>query len=232
MRLHAGALHIWQANLDADCPQIEGLLDEAELERAARIVREHARRRWIVARGRLRMLLGAYLDEHPRALRFTSQANGKPELDLAGDTTLHFNLSHSGGIAVYALTEMCAVGIDVELIDRQPGATPHSLDLLRAWVVREALAKRLGLGVRNVTPPAQTASSEPWIAELDLRSGAVGAVAMAAAPVDFRVYAIDFCRPGSILQEGVGAHGHSKPNVSTQLAAGHSTVARKRSVTP
>jgi 4'-phosphopantetheinyl transferase len=238
MRLHAGAVHIWAADLDAVDTQIEWLLDEQERERGARIVREPVRQRWMAARSVLRVLLGNYLDEHPSALRFAQEARGKPMLDLPGGSRLRFNLSHSGPLAVYAVTEMCAVGVDVELVDRRMGAVgrpdesalaqrvlgsttaerlrkldpqAHRRDFLRAWVRHEAEGKRLGVGVRNTPNDARAGNSRPWIAELELGDDAVGAVALAVAPVDFRVYAIDFRAYGSILPAGTTTiHKHER----------------------
>lgn len=218
MRLHAGALHIWRADLDATRPEIERLLDEQERERAARIVREPARRRWIVARGVLRMLLGAYTEVEPSALRFAREADGKPTLALPARSQLRFSLSHSGGLAVYALTEIGAVGVDVELVNRRaqsrrriekalagrvshgapterlvsPDAQARHRELLCAWVGHEAEGKRLGVGARSATGSTVMGASPPWIARLELGEEAVGAVALAVKPVYFRVNAVDF----------------------------------------
>ncbi len=223
MRLHAGALHIWRADLDAVGPQVERLLDEAERERAARIVREPAKRRWTAARGVLRMLLGAYVRVEPSALRFALGAYGKPRLAFPEARRLRFSLSHSGGLAVYALTEIGAVGVDVELVSRRArdgrraretalarrvlgcvttermggiDVQTGQRELLRAWVRHEAEGKRLGVGAMCASGrPA--GSSPPWTVELELGEEAVGAVALADAPVDFRVNEVDF-RAGRI----------------------------------
>lgn len=199
MRLHPGAVHIWRADLDAVGTQVERLLDEREQERAARIVGEAVRQRWMAARGLLRMLLGDYLEEHPRALRLAQEPGGKPVLDLPDHRRLHFNLSHSGPLAVYALTEVCAVGVDVELLARHPAKRTHSQDFLRTWVRAEAEGKRLGVGVGTKLHRARTSGSQPWIAELDLKPDAVGAIALSPIPVDFQVYPVNFRSYGSIL---------------------------------
>lgn len=213
MGLHAGWVHVWRADLDAAGPQFAGLLEERESARAARIVREPARLRWVAARGVLRVLLGAYLDEHPGALRFREQRGGKPALDPPFDERLHFNLSHSGGLAVYALTEMCAVGIDVELVSRRSKRSTHSRDFLRTWVSHEAQSKRLGAEAGN-TLRACKENSPAWLVELDLDRHAVGALALARAPVDFQVYEVDFRACGSILPTGVSTAGKNKWGVS------------------
>jgi phosphopantetheinyl transferase len=215
MRLHAGVLHLWTADLDAlDTPQLERLLDVRERERAARIVREPTRQRWMVARGLLRALLGAYTEEHPCRLRFALEGQGKPKLELSGRPQLHFNLSHSGGLAVYALTEMCAVGVDVELVAPYANARTHGQDFLRAWVRREAEGKRLGIGVSNTPAQARINNSSPWMAPLNLGPGVVGAVALATAPVDFQVYAVDFRACGSILPASTATIHMDEGNVS------------------
>lgn len=205
-------MHIWAADLDAVGAKVQPLLDAQERARAARIVREPVRRRWMAARGVLRVLLGAYVDGHPSALRFAHETHGKPVLDIPGGR-LHFNLSHSGGLAVYALTEMCAVGVDVELLAR-PSARSRRRDFLSAWVRDEAEGKRLGVGVGNAPAPARAAAAKPWISELELGCDAVGAVALARAPVDFQVYAIDFRASGSILPASTTTTHPDEPNVS------------------
>jgi phosphopantetheinyl transferase len=225
-----GSVHIWRAHLDAVGTQVEQLLDEPERQRADRIVREPARRRWVAARGVLRALLGGYLDEPPRGLRFALEPHGKPALVDAGGGRLHFNLSHSGWLAVCALTELCPVGIDVELVERHPGARARGREWLRAWVRREAEGKRLGVGVRNTPKETRARGPRPFIAELDLGREAVGAVALAVAPVDFRVYEIDLRALGSILALGhrdVTANGA----FPTCDGAGDSITARKRLLT-
>jgi 4'-phosphopantetheinyl transferase len=211
--------------------QLAGLLDESERERAARIVREPVRRRWRAGRGVLRILLGAYTGEHPSAVRFAQEPRGKPILDLPGARALRFNMSHSGALAVYALTEMCDVGVDVELVARECSARAYSRDFLRAWVKREAMGKRIGVGAGNTTEPAESHRTEPWIAELDLGSGAVGAVALNLAPVDFRVYALDFLAAGSILPSGRSATLDGKSHVPSNRRAGDLPPMRKRSMT-
>jgi 4'-phosphopantetheinyl transferase len=74
---------------------------------------EKDRRRFIVARGTLRMILGRYLNLAPKELQFEYLARGKPVL-CAG--ALRFNLSHSHEMALYAITRSLEVGIDIEYI--------------------------------------------------------------------------------------------------------------------
>jgi hypothetical protein len=189
MALGAGGVHVWRADLEASAGRFEGLLDRGEIARAERIVREPARRRWMAARGALRAVLGAYAEDDPTALRFALGKHGKPK--LVPFEGLHFNASHSAGVAVYALTEISPVGIDVEAAKRH-GRNPRSQDFLREWVVAEAEGKRTGAGVGSTRIPQKGRCWGGWISGLELGGGAVGAIALARAPVDFQVYEIDF----------------------------------------
>jgi 4'-phosphopantetheinyl transferase len=189
MGLRAGGVHVWRADLDGVAGRFEGLLDRGELARGERIVGKPARRRWMAARGALRAVLGAYMEGDPATLKFASGRHGKPKLFPFGG--LHFNASHSGAVAVYALTEICPVGIDVEAAER-PDRRRRSSDFLREWVLAEAEGKRTGMGVGNTRALPHVRRWDGWISGLELGGGAVGAIALARAPVDFRVYEIDF----------------------------------------
>ena len=113
-------VHVWRASLDLSPSSIEHLqsvLVDEEVERVRRLHFEKDRRHWIVARATLRLLLGQYLQVEPQKLRFTSNAYGKPAL-LVPETglRLHFNISHSGHLALYAFAYDREVGIDIERI--------------------------------------------------------------------------------------------------------------------
>jgi 4'-phosphopantetheinyl transferase len=184
MKLRAGALHVWRVDLDDAPAELARVLDRAELDRAGRIARERPRRRWVASRAVLRVLLGAYASETPAELRLRSGEHGKPVLAGPHGARLHFNLSHSGSLAVCALTEISPVGVDVELIARG-GARGRDRERLRAWVSYEAQVKRTGAGIFGdgirggaLRPDAPAA----WTARLDVGPDAVGAVALAAEP--------------------------------------------------
>ncbi|HEX2270158.1 MAG TPA: 4'-phosphopantetheinyl transferase superfamily protein, partial [Pyrinomonadaceae bacterium] len=67
-----------------------------------------------IARGFLRVLLGRYLQTEPKSLMFSYGAYGKPAIEV--DSALRFNMSHSGGVALYAFTEGREIGVDVEQV--------------------------------------------------------------------------------------------------------------------
>ncbi len=187
--------------------ELGALLCEEERARAGRLVSERDRRLWTRSRGVLRALLGRYLQRDPTALRFASGAHGKPALidatagSAAGSSfgakisRLSFNLSHSGQLALFAITETGPVGVDVE-VARRPidelaiaartfgpeearrlerlDPASREREFLRAWVRHEAELKCRGTGL----PPSCEGASELWIAELDVGATAAAAVAV------------------------------------------------------
>ncbi len=109
-------VHIWHVPLDWDAAyvaELHCLLSEDERRRADRYHFHRDRDHFVVARGFMRSLLGSYLDLAPAQLRFTYSAHGKPGLD---DSRLTFNLSHSAGQALLAVTLARAVGVDIEFL--------------------------------------------------------------------------------------------------------------------
>jgi 4'-phosphopantetheinyl transferase len=96
-----------------------------------------------------------------------------PTADLgpAPAADLRFNLSHSGAIALYAVTTGREVGVDIERVRER-----YTAEFLRAWVVREAEVKCRGSGL--LTPRGDLPAVESWTAEPDVGSQAASAVAV------------------------------------------------------
>ncbi|MBP8109702.1 MAG: 4'-phosphopantetheinyl transferase superfamily protein [Caldilineaceae bacterium] len=117
--LLSNEVHIWSISLDQP-DQIQpcsDLLCHEEAARAARFYFDRDRARYIVGRGQLRLILGQYTELPPERLRFVYNAYGKPSLDAhQNGLGVEFNLSHVGGHALCAVSQGCAVGIDVEEI--------------------------------------------------------------------------------------------------------------------
>ena len=100
---HGDILDRFRATLEAD-----------ELERADRFYFEKHRRHFVVGRGFLREVIACYLQAKPEALRFVYGAYGKPA--LAGEQSLHFNMSHSHEVALLAVARNAELGVDVERV--------------------------------------------------------------------------------------------------------------------
>ena len=114
LSLQTGEVHVWRLELEQPVARYVELLDAEELSRANRFHFEKDRKHFTVARGSLRVLLGRYLDRDPKQVQFTYGPYGKPA--LPGFGPLRFNMSHSHGIALYALTEGRDIGVDVEYV--------------------------------------------------------------------------------------------------------------------
>jgi 4'-phosphopantetheinyl transferase len=116
--LKASDVHIWHATLEQPGEAVQALravLSEDELKRAERFHFDLHRGHFIAGRGILRHLLSLYTGIEPGQLQLEYTGNGKPFLPgMEGKAGIRFNLSHSGGMAVYAFTRGREVGIDIE----------------------------------------------------------------------------------------------------------------------
>lgn len=116
--LPAQEIHVWRADLEPDAAvlgQLQETLAPDEQKRAAQFRFERDRAHFLAARGILRNILARYLDRKPGELRFCYGPSGKPALTSEwGADELCFNLSHSHGLALYAIGRGRKVGIDLE----------------------------------------------------------------------------------------------------------------------
>ncbi|MDT8306295.1 MAG: 4'-phosphopantetheinyl transferase superfamily protein [Anaerolineae bacterium] len=164
-------VHVWLVTLDRPEARVAALaaqLSADELERAERFYRERARNRFIVARGLLRTIVGSYLDAPPPSLRFALNAHGKPVLASHAAAALSFNISHSSGLALFAMTKERAVGVDIERLRSdldykrlarrffspaefaQFAALPEEVKrdaFFHCWTRKEAYIKGQGVGI-------------------------------------------------------------------------------------
>ena len=191
----AAGVEVWTAELAVEPLRegnLAGHLDPAERARAARFKFERDRRRYVVARGLLRELLGERLEKSPASVQFQVGSHGKPSLEREKET-VRFNVAHSGDRALLALTDDGReVGVDLESAARLGDArdllalaarTLSPADLarwqrlpenerapvfLRAWTRLEAYAKATGDGLGNVLGktsvllPAGTGDGDRW----------------------------------------------------------------------
>src|SRR5262250_3993569 len=117
--LTADVVHVWRIALaisDSELARRAGVLTVDELARAARFHFERDRQRWIATRGAVRWLLAEYAGVAPTSVRFSLRPHGKPALEQPDGTGLEFNVSHSGELALCAVSRRRAVGVDVEAI--------------------------------------------------------------------------------------------------------------------
>jgi 4'-phosphopantetheinyl transferase len=120
LALQEDEVHLWRADLDAiraDESRWVAMLSEDESTRASRFHFSSDRQRFVASRALLRTILAGYLATDPNRLRFSYSKKEKPSLGPEhADCSLTFNISHSGGIALFAFTRRREIGVDVELV--------------------------------------------------------------------------------------------------------------------
>jgi 4'-phosphopantetheinyl transferase len=111
-------VHLWRADLEAirtDESRWQKLLSSDESTRAARFHFARDRQRFVASRALLRTILGSYLATDPSGLSFAYSKKEKPSLGQGHRASgISFNLSHSGGVALFAFTRRREIGVDVE----------------------------------------------------------------------------------------------------------------------
>jgi 4'-phosphopantetheinyl transferase len=124
LELEPSEIHVWSIELDpplAEVERLEHLLAADERARAGRFRFEKHRRQYAVGRGALRVLLGAYLEIPPEAVRFRYGPRGKPFLEAPFDAGgLQFNLSNSEEMALAGFVKGSEIGVDVEYLRSMP----------------------------------------------------------------------------------------------------------------
>jgi len=122
LALAEGEIHVWRAWLDglSGCSRrFAPTLAPDELARAERFRFTRDKMRFVAGRGLLRLILSRYLGVPAERIVFDYGPRWKPRLGSAsGRDLLHFNLAHSDGLAVYAMTRVGEVGIDLERVRR------------------------------------------------------------------------------------------------------------------
>ncbi|UCC62659.1 MAG: 4'-phosphopantetheinyl transferase superfamily protein [Anaerolineae bacterium] len=172
LRLTDDEVHLWRATLDQPGRYVRQLAQTLSDDERARAERYHFQRdcrRFIVARGILRAILGCYLGLEPGQVQLGYNTHGKPYLlEGFGCDTLQFNLSHSQGLALYAFTCGRRIGVDVEYVYHVPEADEIAIQffspresavwqalppeqrgeaLFNCWTRKEAYLKALGDGL-------------------------------------------------------------------------------------
>jgi 4'-phosphopantetheinyl transferase len=170
--LPADEVHVWRVDL-AEQTDAGGLetLSAAERARADRFHFPDDRDRFVASHVALRAILASYVEVAPAALSFGESAHGKPFV-AAPDAgrALRFSLSHSGDIAVVAVSRGRDVGVDVERVrplddlegfsaryfspaERDALGHVPSADRLCAffeiWTLKEAYLKACGEGLQR-----------------------------------------------------------------------------------
>jgi 4'-phosphopantetheinyl transferase len=162
-------LDLWQLDLDDPLPlaRCTSYLSEAEQIRAAKFYFPRDRHRYTLGRGIMRAILAEYLEIPPAAVVLNYNPYGKPHLVPQTLPPLYFNLSHSDGVGILAVTHIGEIGVDIEYCRALPNmdemaklvfspweyarwrtlpSVHQSLGFYRGWTCKEAYMKGVGMG--------------------------------------------------------------------------------------
>ncbi|WP_020590112.1 4'-phosphopantetheinyl transferase family protein [Desulfobacter curvatus] len=166
----SGQIHVYYTRADQISDpcllnQYRSCLCPAEIRKADRYLKPSDRHLSLVSRALVRYLIAGVTRQDPQSLSFSTNEHGKPF--LVGFPDIHFNLSHSHGVAVCALCRNTDVGVDVEdvgrrtdlsiakrffssseaaLVSKASGAEKRKL-FFDIWTLKEAYIKAVGKGL-------------------------------------------------------------------------------------
>jgi 4'-phosphopantetheinyl transferase len=170
----AGQVDLWMVFTADLQPSLLGryrrLLDESEREQERRFVFLEDRERYVVTRALARIALSRYCDVSPAEWHFGKTKYGRPVIlnEDAAAARLTFNISHTRGLVVLAVTRENELGVDVEHVNARHAIlsiaeryfAPDELHDLSAlpeaarqerffelWTLKEAYAKARGMGL-------------------------------------------------------------------------------------
>ena len=159
-RLNSHNINIWKIALNEDFPQANSLINQQEAELATKFYAVKHQQQFIKVRAFTRLILAKYLHIHPLQCQFRHNKYGKPK--VTNHPLLEFNLSHSGHIALLAITNRHPIGIDLEqfpsrLIPQIVSSLPNQLEsqpkylqklsFINLWTQKEASVKAQGLSL-------------------------------------------------------------------------------------
>jgi len=179
LKLAPGEIHLWLAFSDEirDASLFKAyndLMTSEERARGRRFRFARHRRQFAVTRALVRTTLSRYSHIKPHQWRFDKNPYGRPGIKPPQNSSgLEFNLSHTDGLIVCAVTQgapnsECAIGVDVENIERKGTAieiaerffsdretadlrnVPEKARRLRFfdyWTLKEAYIKARGMGL-------------------------------------------------------------------------------------
>ena len=165
---------VWLDSAELSTEALPGILAPDEVERARRFHFDRDRTRVTACHTALRNILARYLQMSAVEIRFRYERNGKLEIaEMQNSDGLRFNLSHSSGLAVIAVSSGRAVGVDIEKVipksecleiarrffserEYQALSAIHESERQRAffacWTRKEAFVKAIGDGLSYALP--------------------------------------------------------------------------------
>ena len=172
LKIDSDTVHVWFMRSDQflsakTAKHYAQMLSVEEKEQYLRYTQPEHRQEYLLSHVLMRTTIARYVDIEPENLQFLNNAYGKPTVLGSGELDLRFNLSHTGGMAVCAVSSVTNIGVDVERHNDSAGlldmadhyfseaevqyllALPES-ERMRAffssWTLKEAYIKAKGSG--------------------------------------------------------------------------------------
>lgn len=179
-------------------------LSDEERGQAARISNAAARDEFVKSRALLRVLLGRHTGVPANAVQIVTGPFGKPQ--LANACGLQFNISHSGGMALVAISSE-EIGVDIERMDlpadhrgvAETVFAPSEIEILDSaaaaatadvffslWTRKEAYLKATGQGFSSDLGAISTAAGTRVLDKSDNAGGTAWFVQDLPAPAGFK----------------------------------------------
>ena len=177
--LAPGKLQLWYAfpdeiNQPELLQQYEQMLSADEHDSYQRLQQHEHKREYLVSHALLRSCLSQYVDKQPSDWDFLYNDHGKPSVLIEDEgLDIQFNIAHTSGLVVCAISASAEVGVDVEFhSDSQAllemadhyfsekeiialnrlSKTDQEISFFRYWTLKEAYIKAVGEGL--LTPSA------------------------------------------------------------------------------
>lgn len=115
LKLKNDEIHVWRIPLGQGNTVFQNFnqLSQSEQIKADKFRRRSDRLAYCQAHLAKRNILSRYIGQTPQSIVFQSNLFGKPSISKPSNTDLHFNLTHTTGLALLA-TSRSPTGIDVE----------------------------------------------------------------------------------------------------------------------
>ena len=114
-------VELWQGSVrsDSSCYEADwNVLDEAEKSRARRFTQSTHHNQYVHIHAQVRYLLATILMQAPEQIIIKRSPQGKPY--LVEYPNIAFNLSHTNEYFLFAISENCNLGVDIEKCKSRP----------------------------------------------------------------------------------------------------------------
>lgn len=188
-RLPPNEVHVWALRTaefvaQEQFPKLAAMLSARERQTAQRFRSRQLTEQYIQSHALVRRVLSNYIKAPPGEIKIMADSMARPY--LAHQSELDFNLSHTDGMSVVAVTRD-VVGIDIERLRNNIDARALACRVLSAresatipdgvaasqtpffdyWTLKESYAKAIGLGLRVEFRDIEVSLSEPLTVSLN-----------------------------------------------------------------